>query len=91
MVDNDYDLRFIDKEVPEYRSSVNYAGVHPWETRTVVLLTNNAWFFPRHHVTKWVSCATKGQWKRNQLSSLPRRDQVRYRMEWIYTIHHVIF
>ena len=34
-----------DKEVPEYRSSVNYAGVHPWETPTVVLITNNAWFF----------------------------------------------
>ena len=43
-------------------------------------------FFSRHYVTKWVSCATKGQWKRNQLSSLPRREQVRYRMEMIYII-----
>ena len=25
--------------------------------------------------TKWVSCEIKGQWKWNQLSSLPRRDQ----------------
>ena len=39
-----------DKEVPEYRSSVNYAGVHPRETPTVVLITKNAWIFPRHHV-----------------------------------------
>ena len=31
----------LDKEVPEHRSSVNYAGVHPWETPTVVLITNN--------------------------------------------------
>ena len=41
----------LDKEVPEHRSSVNYAGVHPWETPTVVLITNNAWIFPRHYVT----------------------------------------
>ena len=73
----------LDKEVPEHRSSVNYAGVHPWETPTVVLITNNAWIFPRHYVTikpKYIAirlgpCAIKGQWKRNQLSSLPRRDQ----------------
>ena len=45
-LDYDYDIRFMDKEVPEYISIVNYAGVHPWETRTVVLITNNAWFFP---------------------------------------------
>ena len=32
---------FAGKEVPEHRSSVNYAGVHPWETPTVVLITNN--------------------------------------------------
>ena len=33
----------LEKEVPEYRSNVNYAGVHPWETSTIVLITNNAW------------------------------------------------